>query len=866
MKKIAKFLEEALFPTPVIFTLFVMWAAFIYVVFYIVNQYYATPFADIKELLKFGYYALCTFALGALLYVYNKKNNFLRLRIILVSIFILPVFLSSLNFYLHDFSVLRGGNIVKEDTKITFVPHGESYEDKEVLFFEDVPIPNTEYVLNQLPAEVAGHFDKMTWFLGMFNLEKNVFITIFGAILFWLVLSGIGATAFFRKNVDEKLPIENRLLSFFLGAIPVSLLIFALVQAGIYKATVFFPILAVLCAIAYRQIWDSAKFLWNYKFQLKGNLRAQLAIISGLILIFAMTAVDMIHAVPIAWDDTNFYMRGAKLLAELNYFPQGAGPTAWMNLQSITWLIWNIPHPSLSLLFATAAVGLGIFLAIAKRFLKSDTHTLLATIFLFSIPMLDFFFFIDTKTEIPLLFCQGASILAWIKWREDKEHGGDKSPINKYLLLSILLCAFAVTIKITSITFAGIIVLATVFVETRFKYLSAAFYFLILAYFGLSHQMLTLNAFGLSSDILTKLILTAFLICLAASIIKEKFWSEPRKFFPAIYFCIGLFVLMAPWSISQVIDAGFIDFSNLLFGHKSFPDFLASDYVPSGECSTSNLSIIADYKRYTGNGEGLKALLLFPFNATMTLDLKTFLADITPIFLSILPLWLFFPKKIFAKNSKTVFFAVFSLLFLTLWSLIASGVYWYGIVMLIPACIFLVLTFDQKEKFWRVTIGIFIGISLFANFLLRSNIFAEIFHFSYAVGLQNAEVLTEAFYPGALEIAEILRTAEKEKPVNIYRLGTQIKFFLPVPDNRFLDDDFLDQFTCIAQGRTNEEIKSAFERSDFTHVLLHTHVGLGADTYQAVYQEKVAQLKLFLIGSGWPVLYDNHGILLYKVK
>ena len=70
--------------------------------------------------------------------------------------------------------------------------------------------------------------------------------------------------------------------------------------------------------------------------------------------------------------------------------------------------------------FATLTTGIFLFYSIAEKFLD-ERKSLVATIFLMSIPMLTFLSIIDTKTEIPLLFSGAATILAWLEWREKKE-------------------------------------------------------------------------------------------------------------------------------------------------------------------------------------------------------------------------------------------------------------------------------------------------------------------------------------------------------------------------------------------------------------------------------------------------------------
>ncbi len=823
------------------------WFLFIYVIFYIINQYYPSA---LDAIWKFLFIAACGIPIFFIFKYFSKKFKAIHLRTVIVSVLLLPILLSSYDFFANQFSVVTGGSIVKQDSGVFFVPTGESFEGKTVLFEENLPLTKTNRILKELPDELHQYFKKVSFFKSIAFLEKNIFADFFAALLFFLFFSSFGSTVFFH---GKKLEVKDRALSFFLGAGLTSAAIFLLGIFKIYSVSTFLIFLAVTTIISYKAIWDNLKFLWSQKVKLEKFDTKNLLILSGITILFAMLTLDFIRIVPLAWDDANLYMRGAKLFAQKNIFVEGIGPTAWILLQSIGWLFTETPQLSFTLLFTTFAVGIWIFYLIARKFLE-ERASLLATLFLTGIPLITFFLILDTKTEIPLLFAGAASIFSWLEWRESKD--------KKYLFISAALLGFATTIKITSIIFVITVFLATLYVETGFVFLTAALFFMILAIFAFADFMQTLNVFQINSVYSGYIFATIGLILFIFSIIKEKFWKSIPKFFAAIQMLFIVVIIVAPWSIFQVYSAGFMTFSNVIFGYKHPLDFSQIYYTSRDLCTSSDLSVQADYKRYTGYGNGLKALLLFPFYATMTFDLKTFISDITPIFLSILPFWLLFPKKIFSKNKKLLSLAIFTFIYVILWTFTSSGVMWYGIFMLIPGTILVFYTLGKN-----IYLSIFIGITIFANLLVRVNYFAEVYNLTYAFGIQSYQEIADVFYPGFTDVKNIIQEyVDKNGNAKIYRVGSQIKFFLPISDRNILDDDYLDAFTCILYGKTDEEIKKAFEGTGLTHVFINTNAGLGDVAYGDIYKSKIEKLKSFLQNSGWKLVYDAHYIKLYEIQ
>ena len=317
--------------------------------------------------------------------------------------------------------------------------------------------------------------------------------------------------------------------------------------------------------------------------------------------------------------------------------------------------------------------------------------------------------------------------------------------------------------------------------------------------------------------------------------------------------------------VMHAVDAGYISFSTLIFGEKELVPYDLSTFP----VCVDGAAFFIDYKRYSGPGSGILSFLLFPWHATMTPQLDTFISDITFVFLGMIPLWILFFKDLFGKNKKLLLLWAATLGFLIAWTLTSSGVVWYGIFMLIPGIIFIFYTTQREEKWWRIPLVLILIFVMSGNFLLRNQMFAEARMFAYSLGLYTPETLMLDFYPGfteAIEVFENYQEEKKEDPV-IYKIGTQSKFFLPVLDKNILEDDFLDIAVCLLRGETDQKIKDFFTNAGITHVLIHKTSALaGENEHYENYQGKRNGFVDFLYSTGWPIKMDAYDLLILEVQ
>lgn len=830
-----------------LFVLSMGWMAFVAGFFYQNNPYYLDSFYYYKEFL---FYALFAVLLSGLFLFFKKKKINLDLLKSSLIVFLTALFLTGFVLVKYSFSRVEGGDIVNRNEVLEYVQDGKINENDQILFTEGQLVLDTKYTLDQLPEKFHQYFIRANYFESILNMAKAFVISLLSSVLIFLILSGIGQTVFFFNKKTENL--DRSLYSFFAGAGILSIGIFFLAAFGVYNKFSFLILIGTLILLSIKKIIETAKIIFKEKLDLNNKSLWFLFGIGILFLLFSLNLVDTVRVTTLGWDDSNVYLHGAKMLALKNEFTQGIGPTAWMLLTSASFLFFEVLTLNQILLFTVILVGSLTFISLLNRFLKKE-NSVFATAFLLLLPSTTFFWILDSKVELPLLFTGAAAILAYLQ-SEGQNNKRD------FWLFAFLL-AFAITIKITAITFVAIFLLLILYTKTKYKYLVSALYILFLAFFGIRGEFATLMAFNLSYTYFSYALFVAGLILFVASLIKEKPHQNLRTFYPLLIIVIFIFALLTPWIILNATSIQMISLSNLIFGQKELMTF--PDEAITG-CLREPLAFVSDYKRYTGSGTGLKSLFLFPWNTTMSIEMQTFISDISFIFLGILPLWFLHFKEIFSKDRKIKLVFIFFLLYLLLWALTSSGVFWYGIFLLIPALLLLFYTLQEKEKWQAYILGFFIAVAMLSSFFLRSQYFASPFMFAYGIGLSSADQIQNTVYPGFQEIAAIVN---KDENAVLYRTGTHIRYFLTIPDKNVVDDDHLDTFSCMDINSKSDAkiLKEYFVKAGVNYILINYGNTLYDPLYSSIYDDRIASLTKFISSNNFEMLYSKNGISLYKI-
>ncbi|MEK7146304.1 MAG: hypothetical protein AAB802_03920, partial [Patescibacteria group bacterium] len=577
-----------------IFGAVMIWMGFVAYHFYKTNLYYHDAQLSWKTA---AFHLFLMAATAILLYFVSPKRHF-RIGALLGLVLGLAFLSGTYQFLVSDFSVVTGGTLIRENTTIMVVPTGESLEGKEIIFEEGTLVRDTGFILENLHENFAPLFVSAPLFKSLGELFLNLSLGMAVATAFLVIFSSLGHAVFYRDA--KSLRIEQRAISFFLGAAVFLFPIFILGFFGIYNLTSFLIVLGVLLLASGPQLLSTLKCVFLERISFKEPFWAGLSCLAFFAVLMAMNLLDLVRPFPLAWDDINLYMRSAKWFAEANFFPRGIGPSSWTLIQSIPWLFTKSAQGHLSLLMAVLLTGFPLFYFLSRRFLSAP-FAMGATAVLALLPIVNFFTVIDSKIELPLLFVGVASALAWMEWQESKK-------TRDFLIFAFLL-GFAVSIKITALLWLVIMALITLVALTKRWFLAGAIYCLFLVYLLVSGQMATLSVFGIPEAPLLVIFLAGTAIFLGLSIWKEKPWRESKTylFFLPILFSVILFT--APWAIQHFKESQVLTVSNLVFGEKGVPGFDA-EYLNA--CTATTLSFDADYQRYSGFKDGILGLVTFP--------------------------------------------------------------------------------------------------------------------------------------------------------------------------------------------------------------------------------------------------------------
>ena len=185
-----------------------------------------------------------------------------------------------------------------------------------------------------------------------------------------------------------------------------------------------------------------------------------------------------------------------------------------------------------------------------------------------------------------------------------------------------------------------------------------------------------------------------------------------------------------------------------------------------------------------------------------------------------------FPK---ADQSLIIFLS----LYLFLWWILGSGMSWYGMLLFCLPYYFIIGAIKQKEfslKNFRV-IGVLSACVLWISFafVFRSTNYnpssisrAEAMFIppilEYQTGNASYKQAIEASFPKVTEFSKIINQNDEGR---VYRVGTQLKYFINKNDERVFDDTFLDFFEQMVQEiRDKHKIIKALKLNGFEYILL----------------------------------------------
>jgi len=197
--------------------------------------------------------------------------------------------------------------------------------------------------------------------------------------------------------------------------------------------------------------------------------------------------------------------------------------------------------------------------------------------------------------------------------------------------------------------------------------------------------------------------------------------------------------------------------------------------------------------------------------------------------------------KTHSRETKSVILLI--LIYAFLWWILGSGAAWYGIFLFSVPYIFLIKGMSNQEEkgdkwdFKNLSslvkrsniLLLFTVVWMFLAFTHRAANYNPIDEerskhiyippiTEYQIGNISKEKLLNSTFSSVVEIERLLNKNEKSL---IYRVGTQMKFFINKNDKRVVDDTFLDLFTqLIQQFKTKRRVIEALKVNGIEYIVL----------------------------------------------
>ncbi|MEZ4888872.1 MAG: hypothetical protein R3E32_29365 [Chitinophagales bacterium] len=226
------------------------------------------------------------------------------------------------------------------------------------------------------------------------------------------------------------------------------------------------------------------------------------------------------------------------------------------------------------------------------------------------------------------------------------------------------------------------------------------------------------------------------------------------------------------------------------------------------------------------------------------------------------------------KRTKT--FALFLMVYLFLWWILGSGAAWYGLLLFCVPYIFLVKALQSSTgqqpfslNLNNLSPSVFKSSMLlfcFAVWLLMAFTFrasnynpvnkerAKYIYIppimEYQTGKINQKKLMGYHFPLHYEIQEIIN---REDQSLVYRVGTNMNYFIKKNDKRVLNDTFLENFQkLVNRFKTKQKIIEVLKASGYQYIVIDLNMAVNDLTPEKTLTTKFTQLL--------NTLYDNPAV------
>ncbi len=755
----------------------------------------ATPLHPLFELVDITRYFLVILVLGVLGFVVFKK--LLPQKLKLSAVFLICLYLFSLfffgysRFFFNDFGVYHGDYLVQTEEGVAFYRDVSEVDPSLVLLFDGKisSAPIAQY--GEVWDMVGDKFESVSLIPAAWYMVVNLFVPL--GLLIGLLLAVYVYGSFVVRRLDVG-GLKGFLYSMGLGFMIMGLVLLGGLFTGYYNPYVFWAVLAgmplVLIIIDAEHYWDILKGFFKWRSAPLSDISVlSFVSIASIVAFFNWNLVQSFALFPSAFDDFILYMYLPRELYFRGEFLWGYMPYAFALVQSLGIFMaksaTSIAQSVTSVCSLFAALAAYVF---ARKYLSKGMSWFVAA-FLMSLPVVFYHGHVDLKVEMPLMFLSFISLLALDDWFDTGK--------KKWLFLSCLIAGYMVSVKLTALLFALVLVLVILTVFFRNLYLERTKY-------------LKQGVIGL-------------ILCAVFMAIPVLPWIGLHS-----YSYGQMVTSVAELSHSHNVDAVSVSYDELL--------------VDASQCSSPGGDYM-DYGKYMSDVSGVWSFVQMPWNYVMQISLLSPATDLGPVFLAILPIGLVALLMFRRKEGfgwKGLLYLGAGVAYWVIWAFLYKQVLWYGITGFVFLFILLIASLSLVKKD-SIKKGIAIGV---LSVLVLTSIF---WRGNWYVSRMNVQAL---YLGGELTFSEYVNNRfhdhfssigvlNSDMDSKIYATNVQtVLFFVNNGNERVYADRYIDFFSCLDQFHNGDgdAILSDMQATGFDYVLFYQPVydpTLGEDLYNA---------------------------------
>jgi len=669
-----------------------------------------------------------------------------------------------------------------------------------------------------------------------------------------LVLGTLGRAILAGLRVGAPTLLTEATLSVGLGACAAIVFLWLAGVLGLYTAWLGWGGMTATLVLGYRHLGYWVRVFAAHRWEVRRSWHSLTLLCAWLLLSYlALNFLVVIRPFPTGWDALGSYLNRPKLLVSYGRFIHSMPSFQWEYLTSLGFLLFG----SESVFGATAAMmmnwlagpfALLVILATSQLLLGPGTGVVAALLY-YSLPLVGQFSFADMKTDNAAFALQASGLMcvlyALFRARDVGAPGGQ--PWRWYVLAGTF-CAFAFGTKATAIM--GLMALAGLLFGAQAHWTA----FVGVAFFSacvfegwgvLEVERIAQRAMAgtrLSPGTFQIVFLLLGSLCFVPSLVRRR-KDLLRAVRSAALVAVAFLACVAPWILHNNLLAGIGPPRLLLTAPRTMVPVLdlgvERDFAARGRIVRQlrgDLRVDSDLCRRTGReeelgrywgfGKGWQHYLELPWRAVMNLDVAGYYVTTSPALL-LFPLLLLLPF-FWVPDGRWLRWVFLSTMYLLLqWILLANGVPWYGIVILLGLVLGLeVLLARAPNGASRWLAGGFVGLALVGSLGMRLERFeAQENVFEYSIGKTDATTMRVRALPHYDEIVKtvMMRHARLPERPYLYRVGTFIPYFLP----RNLEvvgvtDQDLDVFSCLHQEGDNALTLRRLQALGFNSIVFDT--------------------------------------------